>query len=42
LTPLAALSPDVRLRRWTLWITGIMLAINLLSWVPNGAELLGR
>jgi len=40
LTPLAALSPDPRLRRWTLWVTGIMLAINLLSWVPNGAELL--
>jgi len=42
LTPLAALSPDPRLRRWTLWMTGIMLAINLLSWVPNGAELLAR
>lgn len=42
LTPLAALSPDARLRRWTLTITGVMLAINMLTWVPNGAELLGH
>jgi alpha-1,6-mannosyltransferase len=41
LTPLAALSPDRRLRRWTLTITGVMLIINLLSWVPNGSTLLG-
>jgi len=41
LTPLAALSPDQRLRRWTLTMTGAMLIINMLSWVPNGSQLLG-
>jgi hypothetical protein len=41
LTPLAALSPDHRLRRWTLAMTGIMLAINVLAWVPDGPTLLG-
>jgi alpha-1,6-mannosyltransferase len=41
LTPLAALSPDHRLRRWTLTMTGVLLVINMLSWVPNGAQLLG-
>jgi len=41
LTPLAALSPGRRLRRWTLAMTGVMLAINLLVWVPNGSSLLG-
>jgi alpha-1,6-mannosyltransferase len=41
LAPLTALSPDRRLRRWALTMTGIMLAINLLSWVPNGSSLLG-
>jgi alpha-1,6-mannosyltransferase len=42
LTPLAALSPDHRLRRWTLTTTGVVLLINMLTWVPNGAQLLGR
>jgi hypothetical protein len=42
LTPLAALGLDDRLRRWTLWTTGIVLTINLLTWVPNGPPLLGR
>jgi len=41
LTPLAALSADHRLRRWTLTITGVVLLINMLSWVPNGSKLLG-
>jgi len=41
LTPLAALSPDRRLRRWTLAITGVLLAVNMLQWVPNGSSLLG-
>jgi alpha-1,6-mannosyltransferase len=41
LTPLAALSPDARLRRWTLSITGVMLAMNVLSWVPRGTTLIG-
>jgi alpha-1,6-mannosyltransferase len=41
LTPLAALSPGHRLRRWTLTITGVMLAINMLGWVPDGSTLLG-
>jgi alpha-1,6-mannosyltransferase len=41
LTPLAALSPDRRLQRWALAITGVMLAINVLSWVPSGPALLG-
>ncbi|HWF35798.1 MAG TPA: glycosyltransferase family 87 protein [Solirubrobacteraceae bacterium] len=42
LTPLAALSTDLRLRRWTLAMTGVMIAINMLAWVPNGSTLLGR
>jgi alpha-1,6-mannosyltransferase len=41
LTPLTALSPNRRLRHWALTMTGIMLAINLLGWVPNGSTLLG-
>jgi hypothetical protein len=41
LAPLAALSPDRRLRRWTLALTGVILAINMLQWVPNGSSLLG-
>lgn len=41
LTPLAALSPDHRLRRWTVIITGVMLAINMLSFLPHGSSLLG-
>jgi hypothetical protein len=42
LTPLAAMSPDPRLRRWTITITGVMLAINLLTWVPDGSTMVGR
>jgi alpha-1,6-mannosyltransferase len=41
LTPLTALSSDRRLRRWTLTLTGVMLVINVLGWVPNGTPLLG-
>jgi alpha-1,6-mannosyltransferase len=41
LTPLAALSHDHRLRRWTLAITGVMVAINMLGWVPDGSTLFG-
>jgi alpha-1,6-mannosyltransferase len=41
LTPLAALSPDHRLRRCTLTMTGIVLVIFMLSWVPHGSKLLG-
>lgn len=41
LTPLVALSRDRRLLRWTLSITGVMLAINVLGWVPNGPIVLG-
>jgi hypothetical protein len=39
LTPFAALSPDHRLRRWTLTMTGVMLTINMLGWVPHGSSL---
>ncbi|HWF50695.1 MAG TPA: glycosyltransferase family 87 protein [Solirubrobacteraceae bacterium] len=42
LTPLAALSADQRLRRWTLTMTGVMIALNMLAWLPNGSTLLGR
>ena len=42
LTPLAALSADRRLQRWMLTMTGTVLLINMLSWVPNGAQLLGQ
>ncbi len=41
LTPLTALSGDHRLRRWTLTMTGLMLAINVLGWVPHASTLLG-
>jgi len=41
LTPLAALGRDDRLRRWALAITGVILAINVLGWAPNGSTLLG-
>ena len=41
LTPLAALSPDRRLGRWTLAMTGVMLLLNLLGWVPHGSTLPG-
>jgi Glycosyltransferase family 87 len=41
LTPLAALSGDPRLRRWTLTMTGVMLAINMIGWVPHASTLLG-
>jgi len=41
LTPLAALSADPRLRRWTLTMTGVMLAINMIGWVPHASTLLG-
>lgn len=41
LTPLAALSPDRRLRRCTLAMTGVMLGLNMLGWVPHGSTLFG-
>ncbi|MEA2199091.1 MAG: alpha,6-mannosyltransferase [Solirubrobacteraceae bacterium] len=41
LTPFAALSSDQRLRRWTLAITGVMLTINTLGWVPHGSTMIG-
>ncbi len=41
LTPLTALSGDHRLRRCTLTMTGLMLAINVLGWVPHASTLLG-
>ncbi|MDQ6776207.1 MAG: DUF2029 domain-containing protein [Actinomycetota bacterium] len=41
LTPLAALSGDPRLRRWTLTITGVMLVINMVGWIPHASTLLG-
>jgi alpha-1,6-mannosyltransferase len=42
LTPLAALARDDRLPRWTIAMTGVMLAINLMTWVPHSSELLAH
>ncbi|HWF71934.1 MAG TPA: glycosyltransferase family 87 protein [Solirubrobacteraceae bacterium] len=41
LTPLAALSGDRRLGRWALTMTGVMLTINMIGWVPHASTLLG-
>ncbi len=41
LLPLAALARDPRLVRTTVVITGVVLGIQLLGYIPNGASMLG-